>query len=103
MSIPPDLMPRLMSLGGPSELVNNKDNALQLGTVFLVDYEFKDEAMTGIELIQQLGLEQKAILVTNHFEQPDVLQAVETFGLRLLPKTYMLNAKFPIDIQGEAI
>jgi hypothetical protein len=40
----------------------------------------------------------RAILVTNYFEQIDVLEDVSRLKLRLLPKLYMLNAKFPIDL-----
>ena len=91
--------PRLIGLRGPDELRRDR-RALATGTLFLVDYKFKEEATNGIELVEELNLCDKAILVTNHFEQPDVLEGISRLGLRLLPKTYMLNAKFPIEFGG---
>jgi signal transduction histidine kinase len=100
IGLPGDLVPTLLSVSGPSELRQDSAGALSDGTLFLVDYKFKEEQTTGIQLIEELHLESKAILVTNHFEQADVIEAVERLRIRLLPKTYMLNAKFPIDIGG---
>ncbi len=91
--------PTLIGLNGPDELRRDR-RALATGTIFLIDYKFKEEATTGIELIEELNLGGKAILVTNHFEQADVLDGVSRLGLRLLPKMYMLNAKFPINLGG---
>jgi hypothetical protein len=101
IALPQDRRPRLIGISGPAELRPNRDNALKEGTLFLVDYKFKDELTTGIELIEELGLEEKAILVTNHIEQPDVMAAVARLKIRMLPKTYMLNAKFPLDIGAD--
>jgi len=96
----PDRRPRLISISGPAEF-RKKGSALKEGTLFLVDYKFKDEETTGVDLIEEFGLERKAILVTHHFEQRDVMDAVARLDIRLLPKTYMLNAKFPLDIGGD--
>jgi hypothetical protein len=96
----PDRRPRLISISGPAEL-REKRSAIKEGTLFLVDYKFKDEETTGIDLIEEFGLARKAILVTHHFEQRDVMDAVARLNIRLLPKTYMLNAKFPLDIGGD--
>jgi hypothetical protein len=98
--LPPDRRPRLINISGPAEF-REKTSALEEGTLFLVDYKFKDEETTGVDLIEEFGLEQKAILVTHHFEQRDVMDAVARLNIRLLPKTYMLNAKFPLDIGGD--
>lgn len=98
--MPPDRRPRLINISGPAEF-REKTSALEEGTLFLVDYKFKDEETTGVDLIEEFGLEQKAILVTHHFEQRDVMDAVARLNIRLLPKTYMLNAKFPLDIGGD--
>ena len=101
INLPPDRRPRLISFTGPGDLRANRDSALNEGTLFLVDYKFKDEQTTGVELIEEFGLEGKAILVTHHVEQPDVVRAVARLKIGMLPKTYMLNAKFPLDIGGD--
>ncbi len=98
MDIPTDRMPKLMNLSSPEQLRSDYDGALSRGTFFLVDQEFKGEATTGIQLIEELKLHDKAILVTNHFEQRELLDQVTRLGLRMLPKTFMLNTRFPIDI-----
>ena len=61
------------------------------------------ELLPGVEdaIAQMNRTGRKAIVVTNLFEQNDVLEAVSRLGLRMMPKTYMLNVKFPIDIGGD--
>ena len=100
IELPSQYRPRLIRLSRPSELKENQGGSLDCGTLFLIDYKFKDDNVTGIALIEELGLSDKAILVTNHFEQGDVLEAVTRLRIRLMPKTYMLNVKFPVDIGG---
>jgi hypothetical protein len=98
MNVPLDQLPKLISLDSPSQLRSDHDRALASGTMFLIDQEFHNDSTTGIEIIEELGLAAKAVLVTNHFQKSDVLEAVERLHLRLLPKTQMLNTKFPIEI-----
>ena len=92
--------PRLISLSSPAELRGNREGALDCGSLFLIDYRFKDDPTTGIDLIAELNLERKAILVTHFVDQPQVISAVESLNIRMLPKLYLLNAKFPISIGG---
>ena len=99
--MPLGLRPELISISGPAEMRDNRHSVLERGTVFLIDYKFKDEYTTGIQLIEEFRLQQKAILVTNHVDQADVKAAVEKLNIRMLPKTYMLNAKFPMKIGVE--
>lgn len=99
MDLPVDKLPRVISLSSPDELRSDKDGALTSGTLFLVDQEFKGESIKGLELISELGIASKSVLVTNHFDQPEVVAEVERLSVRLLPKSYMLNTKFPIEIE----
>ncbi len=55
--------------------------------LFLCDYEFLGEQMNGVELIQELGINQHAILVTSHFDEPAVQQACNALGIRMIPKS----------------
>ena len=100
INLPEERRPRLVGLRSAAELRENRDQALEQGTLFLIDYSFKNDEITGTQLIEELRLERNAILVTNFIEQRDVLSAVERLGIRMLPKVYLLNSKFPIDIGG---
>jgi signal transduction histidine kinase len=98
MDIPTERMPQLISLNTPSQLRANFRNALLTGTLFLIDQEFKTEGSTGLDVIEELGLSSNAILVTNYWEKPEVVERVNRLGIRMLPKIHMLNTKFPLDI-----
>ncbi len=102
MSIMPEQRPRLIFIDSPAALRANKDHALTIGTLFLIDHRFRDDSTTGLQLIEELGLQHRAILVTNLFEETEVVDAVLAIGVKLLPKIYMLNTKFPIDIRNSA-
>ena len=54
--------------------------------VFLLDFELLGFDVTGLDLVEELGLRNRAILVTSRFEEPQVVQRCETLGVRLLPK-----------------
>jgi signal transduction histidine kinase len=90
------LLPRVVALSSPEALRQNFENALNEGTTFLIDHEFRESRTSGVDLIRELRLEQKAILVTRHSERPEVQEAASALGIRLIPKSYMLNTKFPI-------
>ena len=54
--------------------------------IFLLDFELLGFDVTGLDLIEELGLQNRAILVTSRFEEPPVVQRCEALGVRLLPK-----------------
>lgn len=99
VKLPADYRPRLVKIKDPQQLIDNIDNALQLGTVFLIDYEFKNSRMNGADLIAALDLSDRAILVTNHFERQDVSDAVRRLNLKLMPKSHVLDASFSLDLE----
>ena len=39
------------------------------------------------------------ILLTNYFEEPDILAVVRELKIRLLPKPYMLKMKFRLTLE----
>ncbi len=55
-------------------------------TQFLCDYEFHGRSYTGIDLIERLGIQQRAILVTSHYEEPGVQQRCAELSIKLIPK-----------------
>ncbi|MBA2657117.1 MAG: HAMP domain-containing histidine kinase [Tatlockia sp.] len=59
------------------------------------DYELL-ETETGLDLFEKLQLGDKAILVTSHYENTDIINRCQKRGLRLLPKN--LLAHIPIKI-----
>ncbi len=99
MNLPSDQSPRLISLDGPSALRSNPD-ALNNGTLFLIDHTFKGEGTTGLQLIEELSLQDKAVLVTNYFEQSPITDGAIRLGVQVLPKEYMLNARLRLEFRG---
>lgn len=55
-------------------------------TLFLCDYEFLGMPNNGLELIEQLGVQDRAILVTSHYEEAPIQQRCAALGVRLIPK-----------------
>ena len=99
VDIPPEFRPKCIKLKGPGQLIDNHENSLVSGTVFLVDYDFGgSEEMNGIELIESLNLQDRAILVTGHSDEPKILDEVVRKGIKVLPKTYMYSVRFQIEI-----
>ena len=54
--------------------------------IFLLDFELLGFDVTGLDLVEELNLQNRAILVTSRFEEPLVVQRCEALGVRLLPK-----------------
>lgn len=73
-------------------------------THLLVDQTFDKEMQTGLELIEELGLQERATLVTNAFESQTVIQEAVRLNIPILPKPYVLNARININVgvQGNA-
>lgn len=68
--------------------------------LFLCDYELLGFDQTGLDLIEELGLENQAILVTSRFEEPILRARCEGLGVRLIPKG--LAGAVPIARDGQA-
>jgi signal transduction histidine kinase len=54
--------------------------------LFLIDYELLGFRESGLDLIEQLGLQQCSILVTSRFEEKPIRARCEHLGVRLIPK-----------------
>ncbi len=54
---------------------------------FLIDYELLNQSRTGLDLIEELGLERQSILVTSHYEELDVQQRCNQLRLKILLKS----------------
>ncbi|MGZ3746679.1 MAG: ATP-binding protein, partial [Pseudobdellovibrionaceae bacterium] len=63
-------------------------NINKLGqTLFLVDHELLNQNKTGLELIEELGLEKYSILVTSHYEDLKIQNQSLRLNLPILPKS----------------
>jgi signal transduction histidine kinase len=91
--------PELIHINSPTSL-KNQPELIGRATQFLVDQHFENDAQTGLQLIEELQIQDRAILVTNLFEQTSVTDEAIAYGVKILPKTYILNARLPIELEG---
>lgn len=57
----------------------------------LMDYELKGSRTTGLDVIGEFGLERLALLVTGRAEEPRLIDACVSRGVKLLPKSLALH------------
>jgi signal transduction histidine kinase len=55
--------------------------------LFLVDFELNRQTQTGLDLIAELGIESKSILVTSRSEESSIRARCISLGLQILPKS----------------
>ena len=54
--------------------------------LFLVDYEFLNQGVNGLQVIDKLGIAQQAILVTSRYDEVDIQKKCKGMGVKLIPK-----------------
>ena len=54
--------------------------------IYLLDYELRGAADTGLTLVEELGLGERAILVTSRFEEKAILDECLRLKVRMIPK-----------------
>jgi PAS domain S-box-containing protein len=57
-------------------------------TTFLVDYELLGSNENGLDLIEQLKINNMAILVTSRYEEPAIRERVTHLRMTIIPKNY---------------
>ena len=63
---------------------------LQLNPIqIFFDYELVGESKTGLDLLESLQLSSQTILVTSHYENPNIIARCQQAGVRLLPKNLL--------------
>lgn len=62
--------------------------------VCLIDYEFIGTSLTGLDLIERLGIQNNAMLVTSRFDDTAIQDRAAATGVRILPKS--LACSIPI-------
>jgi len=55
-------------------------------TRILLDYDLRSSEINGLELVQKLGLESRAILVTSRYRDIAVIEHATRLGIKLMPK-----------------
>ncbi len=68
---------------------------------YLVDYELIGEQNTGISLVEELGIQDRSILITSHYDEAAVQAACERNQVRLIPKG--LAVFVPVHVENRAI
>ncbi|KTD82568.1 hypothetical protein [Legionella waltersii] len=57
--------------------------------LYLVDYELLADVKNGLDVIEELKLNDKAILVTSCFEDIAIRARCENIGVKIIPKSYV--------------
>lgn len=55
--------------------------------IFMIDYEIHNSDRNGLDVIEFLGIQKQAILVTSHFENESIKNKCQSIGLGMIPKT----------------
>ena len=66
-----------------------EDSDLTDSTLFLIDYEIIGERTSGLDLIEETGINHESILVTSYFDEPSIKDRCALGGIKLLPKSMM--------------
>ncbi|MDD5655972.1 MAG: HAMP domain-containing sensor histidine kinase [Elusimicrobia bacterium] len=62
----------------------NRDQAVR--ALYLVDYELLGHGVTGLDVVEELSLGGRSILVTSRFEEKDILAECRRLKVRMIPK-----------------
>jgi signal transduction histidine kinase len=79
----------LLHFSNPSELkaFYRKKFAELENAIFLMDYEILRYQETGLDLIEEFGIQNQSVLVTSRFEEKALLDRCVSLGVRLIPKS----------------
>lgn len=58
-------------------------------TLFLIDYEFINETLNGLDLIEDLNLSNNSYLVTGAFEEDNLRERCNSLSVQIIPKNYV--------------
>ncbi|MBU0505667.1 HAMP domain-containing histidine kinase, partial [bacterium] len=74
----------------PDQIINwytsKKLLLMKAPLLVLCDYELLDCDKTGLQVIEELGIEKNAVLVTSHYEERNIRNNCARLGVKLLPK-----------------
>ena len=55
--------------------------------IFLIDFEFLNQNINGLELIESLQLQKYSYLVTSRYEDSEIIKKCNILGVKLIPKS----------------
>ena len=62
------------------------ENASYSDTTFLIDYELAGGPVTGLDVIEQLGINSSSVLVTSRYEERPIKERCLCLGVKMIPK-----------------
>jgi len=81
-----------------SNPVHFKFDAININeTLFIVDHDFNDSSIKGLDFIKNHSLIHSAILCTSYFNDPEVQKGLLSLGSKLLPKHLMATVNIIVD------
>lgn len=78
--------------------VNRHNKEQHRNCLYLIDYELLGQDCTGLDILQELKIGARAILVTSRFEEQHIVERCATLGVRLIPKS--MAGFVPISVTG---
>lgn len=69
--------------------------------LFLIDFEFLNESVNGLELIESLKIANQSILISSRYEESKIRDKCNRLGLRLIPKSMAGLVPITVDDQKE--
>ena len=79
---------QVLHLRNPEDAIDWYQNHWNEGanTFWLCDHDLGPDSRSGLEMIELLGIQDEALLVTSRFEDPEMQNRVIRQGVRILPK-----------------
>ena len=94
-----DMNINLIHLYSPQELINwnekNSDKKIQ----YLIDYQFLNDKLNGLDLISKLKIEDKSVLVTSRHDDSEIQEKCISASVKLLPK--QIVQLIPIEVLSD--
>jgi anti-sigma regulatory factor (Ser/Thr protein kinase) len=90
---------QVIHLSNPDEAKKwkqNENNITSRQVLYLCDYEFIGSKQNGLDLIEQLDIGSSSILITSHYEEPEIRERCKHLKVKLIPKE--LAGFIPIEI-----
>jgi signal transduction histidine kinase len=66
-------------------------------SLFLVDYEFTNSKLTGLDIISELQIAKNSFLVTSRFEELQIRNKCENIKLKLIPKSMAFHIPLKLE------
>ncbi len=89
---------QIRSLSNPEELkkFHAAESSNLSKTTYLMDFEIINHRESGLDLIENLGINKHSILVTSRYEEKNIRDKCEKLGVRLIPKP--MSGFVPIEV-----